>query len=124
MRQHEKAYHDKKGKIRKIRRAVRLRDTDERTCQIGGGVSDGTIDLLHRVRKHTRLPLALCFEISTPEQAKTCTHSGADGVIVGSAIVDLVERILEYLDVMVRELQYYVKGMEQAIGSPESNLKK
>ena len=86
-------------------------------------VSDGAINLLHRVRKHTRLPLALGFGISTPEHAKTCALAGADGVIVGSAIVELVERNLENLDVMERELQDYVKGMKQATGSPNSNTK-
>ena len=86
-------------------------------------VSDGGIDLLHRVRRHTRLPLALGFGISTPEHAKTCALAGADGVIVGSAIVELVERNLENPVVMERELQDYVKGMKQAFGSPKSNIK-
>ena len=86
------------------------------------GVSEGAIDLLHRVRKHTRLPLALGFGISTPAHEKTCTRS-AEGVIVGSAIVELVELNLENLDVMERELQDYVIGMRQATDSTKSNIK-
>ena len=57
-------------------------------------VSTGALDLLKRVRKHTDVPLALGFGISTPAHAKTCADAGADGVIVGSAIVDIVGKNL------------------------------
>jgi len=86
-------------------------------------VSDRAIDLLHRVRKHTRLPLALGFGISTPAHAKTCARAGADGVIVGSAIVEIVGRNIKNPDMMVRELQDYVMGMKKATGSTKSNIK-
>jgi tryptophan synthase alpha chain len=76
-------------------------------------VSDGAIDLLHRVRRHTSLPLALGFGISTPAHAATCTRAGADGVIVGSAIVEIVERNLSDPDTMVLELQKYVQNMKR-----------
>jgi tryptophan synthase alpha chain len=78
-------------------------------------VSEGAVDLLERVRRHTSLPLAIGFGISTPEQAQTCIRAGADGVIVGSAIVEIVERNLEDLDVMERELKEYVSAMKKAI---------
>jgi len=42
-------------------------------------VSSGAIDLLHRVRNHTKIPLALGFGISTPDHAKVCSAAGADG---------------------------------------------
>ena len=43
------------------------------------------------VRQHTDLPCAIGFGISTPEQAHDMAQL-ADGVIVGSAIVKIVER--------------------------------
>lgn len=43
------------------------------------------------VRQHTNLPCAIGFGISTPEQAQHMAQY-ADGVIVGSAIVNIVER--------------------------------
>jgi len=76
-------------------------------------VSDEAIELLHRVRKHTKLPLALGFGISTPAHAQTCTRAGADGVIVGSAIVEIVGRNLKNPDIMVLELQNYVQSMKR-----------
>jgi tryptophan synthase alpha chain len=44
-----------------------------------------------RVRAHTSSPIAIGFGISGPEQAVACAQQ-ADGVIVGSAIVDRIER--------------------------------
>ena len=77
-------------------------------------VSEGAIDLLKRVGKHTDIPLALGFGISAPDHAKTCAAAGADGVIVGSAIVEIVERNLGNPDAMARELKAYVSRMKEA----------
>ena len=79
-------------------------------------VSEEAIDLLNRVRLHTTLPLALGFGISTPAQAQICAHAGTDGVIVGSAIVEIIERNLKDTDTMVHELQDYVSSMKKALG--------
>lgn len=45
--------------------------------------------ILERARKHTRLPLFVGFGINTALDAQACITAGADGVIVGSAIVTL-----------------------------------
>ena len=47
--------------------------------------------LVSRVRKHSKLPLAVGFGISKPSQAAQVAEI-ADGVIVGSAIVDLIAK--------------------------------
>jgi len=78
-------------------------------------VSLGAIDLLQRVRKQTRVPLAIGFGISTPGHAKTCAEAGADGVIVGSAIVDIVGKNLDNPDTMERDLKTYVIRMKKAL---------
>ncbi len=78
-------------------------------------VSDGAIGLLNRVRRHTSLPLAIGFGVSTPAQAQICARAGANGVIVGSAIVEIVERNLEDPDVMDHELKDFVAAMKKAI---------
>ncbi|MBI4411750.1 MAG: tryptophan synthase subunit alpha [Deltaproteobacteria bacterium] len=46
-------------------------------------------DQLKRIRKHTKLPLAVGFGISTPEQARELAKI-ADGVVVGSALVKII----------------------------------
>jgi len=78
-------------------------------------VSSGAIDLLHRVRKHTAVPLALGFGIADPGHAKTCADAGADGVIVGSAIVEIVGRNRGNPDRMERELTAYVARMKKSL---------
>lgn len=78
-------------------------------------VSSGALDLLKRVRRYTKVPLALGFGISTPEHAKTCTGAGADGVIVGSAIVAIVEKNGNNTRKMEEDLRNYVAGMKRAL---------
>ena len=48
-------------------------------------------DFVARIRRHTDLPLAVGFGVSTVEQAEAVAGY-ADGVIVGSALVDMVAR--------------------------------
>jgi len=47
--------------------------------------------LVRRLRKHTKLPIAVGFGISTPEQF-SAVGKYADGAVVGSAIVEVIER--------------------------------
>jgi tryptophan synthase alpha chain len=54
-------------------------------------VSDSLAPLVKSMRAVTTLPLAVGFGIATPEQAKEVSKI-ADGVVVGSAIVRLIER--------------------------------
>lgn len=65
------------------------------------------------VRENTNLPCAIGFGISTPEQAKHMS-SYADGVIVGSAIIKLIE---EHGSGAAEAVGDYVKKMKEAIVS-------
>jgi tryptophan synthase alpha chain len=47
--------------------------------------------LVRRLRKYTRLPIAIGFGISTPEQF-AAVGEFADAAVVGSAIVETIER--------------------------------
>jgi tryptophan synthase alpha chain len=51
-------------------------------------------EFVARVRRHTSLPLAVGFGVSTVEQAGAVARF-ADGVIIGSALVDLVKKAVE-----------------------------
>jgi tryptophan synthase alpha chain len=50
-------------------------------------ISSDAGDVIARMRRHTRLPLALGFGISTPAQSAAAAKA-ADAVVVGSALVD------------------------------------
>ena len=47
--------------------------------------------IIKTIRKHTNIPCAIGFGISTPEQARAMSKI-SDGVIVGSAIIKLLEK--------------------------------
>ncbi len=47
-----------------------------------------------RIKRHTRLPIAVGFGVRTAEQARAIAE-GADGVVVGSALVDALHQSLD-----------------------------
>ena len=49
-------------------------------------------EVLNTIKERTELPVLVGFGISSPEQAKMMIASGADGVIVGSKILDIIEK--------------------------------
>ena len=53
-------------------------------------LDDGLEELVGRVRKSSKLPLAVGFGISTPEQVSQVAK-WSDGVVVGSAIVNMID---------------------------------
>ena len=67
--------------------------------------------LVQTIRENTRLPVAVGFGISTPEQARQMAGC-ADGVIVGSAILRLLE---QYGRQAPPHVGAFVREMKQAI---------
>ena len=67
--------------------------------------------ILEVVRQNTSIPAAIGFGISTPEQAKKIAEI-ADGVIVGSAIIKLLE---QYGTDAPRYIGTYVRTMKAAM---------
>ena len=70
-----------------------------------------------RIRKISKKPVCIGFGISGPEQARKVAR-WADGVIVGSAIVGLMERASGKAG-MVREVGSFVRGMKDAVTTRE-----
>ena len=69
--------------------------------------------IIEKAHASTKLPVVVGFGISTPEQAQSMLALGADGVITGSRIIDLVNAnkgvaSLEYLS-------KYLKSMVQSV---------
>ena len=67
--------------------------------------------IVNAVRENTQVPCAIGFGISTPEQAGQMAQL-ADGVIVGSAIVKLLE---QYGTQAPQHIAAYVKSMKEAM---------
>ncbi len=51
-------------------------------------------DAVARIKRHTDLPVAVGFGVRTPEQAKAIA-AGADGVVVGTALVEAIRQSLD-----------------------------
>lgn len=66
--------------------------------------------IMESVRKYAKIPAAIGFGVSNPEQAKKMSAI-SDGVIVGSAIVRLVEKFGEKAP---DEIYKFVKSMKDA----------
>jgi len=77
-----------------------------------GDLHPEILRLLKRVRARTDLPLCAGFGISRPDHVATLARSGADGAIVGSAIVDIIARNLGHPKKMTREVAGYVRKMK------------
>lgn len=75
--------------------------------EIGSGVEE----MIQLVKEVKEIPCAIGFGISTPEQAKRMSEI-SDGVIVGSAIVRIVEK---YGEECVPHVVEYVRSMKNAI---------
>ena len=77
-------------------------------------LKESTLDLIRRVRKFTKKPLCVGFGISRPEHVKAVIKAGADGTIVGSAIVNLIEKNIKNKKRMLDKIGNYVKSMKNA----------
>jgi tryptophan synthase alpha chain len=71
--------------------------------------------LIQKIRLETNKPLAVGFGISTPDQAASVGRM-AEGVIVGSALIDVVEKA----DDPVRAAGNFVKNLANALRESEN----
>ena len=80
-------------------------------------IEDSTIRLIKRVVSYTtqKIPVAVGFGVSKPGQARSIINAGANGVIVGSAFVNAIQRNLGDLDKTLIELRALVRSMKNAI---------
>ncbi len=84
-------------------------------------VSGDTHDSLERLAG-SDLPKAVGFGVSEGEHAREIVSAGADGVVVGSALVDIVasgENVAERLEAKAAELKSGAREGEQEIPEPE-----
>jgi len=83
------------------------------------GIEPEAISLLRSVRKNSPLPVVPGFGISSPAQVRAYVQAGADGVIVGSAIVRLVGEYAGRRREMEAAIASLVRELKAATGVPE-----
>ena len=71
---------------------------------------------IKRIRTVTELPLAVGFGISTPQQAQEIAPY-ADGIVIGSAVVRMIEEHCDKFD-LVTHVAHYARQMKEASSTP------
>jgi tryptophan synthase alpha chain len=79
-------------------------------------LEDSTVQLIKRVLPYTagRVPLAVGFGVSKPEHARCIIQSGADGVIVGSAFVNIIHKHQSDAGGMLEEIEKAALRLKEA----------
>lgn len=77
------------------------------------GVSKNIGSMVKKIKAHTKIPVAVGFGISRPEQAREVSLS-ADGVIVGSAIVKVLEENIGKKE-MLKKVRDFAKSLKDGI---------
>nr|ACJ02773.1 indole-3-glycerol phosphate lyase IGL2 [Lamium galeobdolon] len=77
-------------------------------------VSDKVQSLLHEIKGETNKAVAVGFGISKPEQVKQVAEWGADGVIVGSAMVKILGEA-KTPEEGLKELEKFTKTLKSAL---------
>jgi tryptophan synthase alpha chain len=82
-------------------------------------VQRSTVGLIEFAKKYAKkVPLAVGFGISTPEHVKAILAAGADAVVVGSAIVDIVATCQRDGPMkMLANVESYVRSLKEATRS-------
>ena len=76
----------------------------------------GTIEeLIGKLKKLTNVPVCVGFGISKPEHAIAVVQAGADGVIIGSKIVGLIESNLGNQEEIIAEISAFFGRVKTAI---------
>ena len=78
-------------------------------------LSDTVEGLLGKLKELTDVPVCVGFGISTPEHAAAVAKAGADGVIIGSKIVGLIESNLGDKAQIIAEISALLAAVKSAI---------
>jgi tryptophan synthase alpha chain len=78
-------------------------------------LSDTVEGLVSRLKKLTDVPICVGFGVSKPSHAAMIAQAGADGVIIGSRIVSLVEKNLGSKEKMLAEVSAFLVDVKRAI---------
>jgi len=78
-------------------------------------LSNTVTGLVAKLKKLTSIPICVGFGISKPQHAATIAAAGADGVIIGSKIVELIEQNLSNRKKLLSEIAKFLREVKTAI---------
>jgi len=77
-------------------------------------------EMVEQLKKLTDVPVCVGFGVSTPEHAASIANAGADGIIIGSKIVGLIEQNLGNKEKLLSELSAFITEVKNAIPLAQS----
>ncbi len=80
-------------------------------------LSEQVEGLVAKLKKLTSVPVCVGFGISKPEHAAAVAATGADGVIIGSKIVKIIEENLGNKEKNLAEISTFIKEVKSAIAN-------
>jgi len=78
-------------------------------------LSEQVEGLIAKLKKLTGVPVCVGFGISKPEHASKVAAAGADGVIIGSKIVKIIEENLDNKEKTLAEISTFIKEVKSSI---------
>ncbi|KON30777.1 hypothetical protein AC477_04705 [miscellaneous Crenarchaeota group-1 archaeon SG8-32-1] len=86
------------------------------TTGVRTSLQEITKETIKRIIKQAKgkIPCCVGFGISKPEHVSEVVRAGADGVIVGSAIVDIISKYEELKNGVLEKVKLYTKEMKEA----------
>ena len=84
------------------------------------GVQSSIEESLKKIKAATDKPVAVGFGISTPDQAAQISHWGADGIIVGSALVKVIEENFGAPELVPRTVDF-ARALKQGVLAGHGN---
>jgi tryptophan synthase alpha chain len=83
-------------------------------------VSNSVQGLVHDIKAITDLPVCVGFGVSSVEHARAIALAGADGVIIGSKLVSLIETHLDHKPDMLKAIGQFIQKVRNALDNPKS----
>ena len=77
-------------------------------------LKESTLSLIRKIRQFADKPLCVGFGISSPAHVRNVIEAGADGAIVGSAIVNFIAENLDNKKKMLDEIDSFVRDLKKA----------
>lgn len=78
-------------------------------------LSDMIKPLISKLKSFTDVPVCVGFGVSKPEHAVELAKAGADGVIIGSRVVKIIEDNLSNKAVIAKEVTKFIKEVKAAL---------
>lgn len=73
-------------------------------------------NLYKKIKKNTNLPICAGFGISTPEEAKSISETGVNGIVIGSKLITIIEENLgQKKQIIAQKVSEYVKNISNIL---------